>query len=64
MQYFVKSGFGLADQPSFQGTPNDKLMGLGQGSGAAPLGMRGVVTLAINAYKNPRPRYESTPLPQ
>jgi hypothetical protein len=51
MQYFVKSGFGLADQPSFQGTPTDKLMGLGQGSGAAPLGMRGVVTLAINAYK-------------
>jgi hypothetical protein len=51
MQYFVKSGFGLADTPSFQGTPDSKLMGLGQGSGAAPLGMRGVVTLAINAYK-------------
>ena len=51
MQYFVKSGFGVADKPSFEGTPLELLMGLGQGSGAAPMGMRGVVTLAVNSYK-------------
>ncbi|KAL7502290.1 hypothetical protein ACHAXN_001984 [Cyclotella atomus] len=51
MQYFVKSGFGVADTPSFEGTPLALLMGLGQGSGAAPMGMRGVVTLAVNSYK-------------
>jgi hypothetical protein len=51
MQYFVKSGFGVADTPSFEGTPLELLMGLGQGSGAAPIGMRGVVTLAVNLYK-------------
>ena len=51
MQYFVKSGFGVADTPSFEGTPLALLMGLGQGSGAALMGMRGVVTLAVNSYK-------------
>jgi hypothetical protein len=51
MQYFVKSGFGVADTPSFEGTPLEFLMGLGQGSGIAPMGMRGVVTLAVNSYK-------------
>ena len=39
MQYFVKSGFGVADTPSFEGTPLALLMGLGQGSGAALMGM-------------------------
>jgi hypothetical protein len=51
MQYFVKSGFGVADTPSFERTPLEFLMGLGQGSGAAPMGMRGVVTLVVNSYK-------------
>jgi hypothetical protein len=51
MQYFVKSGFGVADKPSFEGTPLELLMGLGQGSGAAPMGMRGVVTLAVNSTR-------------
>jgi hypothetical protein len=51
MQYFVNSSFGMADTPSFEGTPLALLMGLGQGSGAAPMGMRGVVTLVVNSYK-------------
>jgi hypothetical protein len=51
MQYFVNSSFGVADTPSFEGTPLALLMGLGQGSGAAPMGMRGVVTLVVNSYK-------------
>jgi hypothetical protein len=34
-----------------KGTPLELLMGLGEGSRAAPLGMRGVVTLALNSYK-------------
>jgi hypothetical protein len=50
VQYFVKSGFGVADTPSYEGTPLEFLIGLGQGSGAAPLGMRGVVTLAVDSY--------------
>ena len=51
MQYFIKLGFGIADTPSFGGTPESPLMGLGQGSGAAPMGMRCIVTLADLAYK-------------
>ena len=51
MQYFVKSGFGVSKEPAFGGSPDDILMGFGQGSGAAPHGMRNIVTLAINAYK-------------
>jgi hypothetical protein len=51
MQYFVKTGFGVAKSPTFGGTPGDLLMSLGQGSGAAPMGMRNIITLADNAYK-------------
>lgn len=51
MQYFIKSGFGVAKTPSFGGSHDSRLMGLGQGSGAAPIGMRCVITLADNAYK-------------
>lgn len=51
MQYFVKSGFGISDKACFGGTPDSPLAGLGQGSGAAPIGMRNMVTLATNAYK-------------
>jgi hypothetical protein len=51
MQYFIKSGFGISKTPSFGGTPDHPLMSLGQGSGAAPIGMRNMITLADNAYK-------------
>lgn len=51
MQYFVKSGFGIAKEPSFGGSEDDRLMSLGQGSGAAPIGMRNIITLTDNAYK-------------
>ena len=51
MQYFIKTGFGLADDASFGGTLESRLMSLGQGSGAAPMGMRCIITLADNAYK-------------
>jgi hypothetical protein len=51
MQYFVKSGFGIAKEPSFGGSEEDRLMSLGQGSGAAPIGMRNIITLTDNAYK-------------
>lgn len=46
MQYFIKSGFGVADTSSSGGTTSSPLMGLGQGSGAALIGMRCIVTLA------------------
>jgi hypothetical protein len=51
MQYFIKSGFGIADTPSFGGSEEQPLMGLGQGSGAAPTVMRCVITLADLAYQ-------------
>ena len=51
MEYFVKTGFGIADTPSFGGSEDDRLMSLGQGSGAAPIGMRNIITLTDNAYK-------------
>ena len=51
MDYFVKTGFGIADTPSFGGTEDNRLMSLGQGSGAAPMGMRNIITLTDNAYK-------------
>jgi hypothetical protein len=51
MQYFVKTGFGIAKTPSFGGSTGDLLMSLGQGSDAAPMGMRNIITLADNAYK-------------
>lgn len=50
MQYFIKSSFCPANKLSFKGTPLALLMGLGQHNGAAPLGMKGVVTLALNSY--------------
>ena len=51
MQYFIKSGFGIANTPSFGGTISSPLMGLGQGSGAAPMGMRCIVSLVDMSYK-------------
>jgi hypothetical protein len=51
MQYFVKTGFGIADTPSLGGSEDDRLMSLGRGSGAAPIGMRNIITLTDNAYK-------------
>lgn len=51
MQYFLRTGFGLSDEPAFGGQDGDLLMSLGQGSGAAPMGMRNIITLATNAYK-------------
>jgi hypothetical protein len=51
MEYFIKSGFGIAKEPSFRGSINARLMGLGQGSGATPIGMRSMITLVDNAYK-------------
>jgi hypothetical protein len=51
MQYFVKTGFGIADTPFFGGSKDNWLMSLGQGSGAAPIGMRNIITLTDNGYK-------------
>jgi hypothetical protein len=51
MQYFVRAGFGISEEPAFGGSKGDLLMSLGQGSGAAPMGMRNIITLADNAYK-------------
>jgi hypothetical protein len=51
MQFFVKTSFGVAKSPTFGGTMGDLLMSLGQGSGAAPMGLRNIITLADNAYK-------------
>ena len=53
MDYFIKTGFGISEQPAFGGSAGfgSKLMGLGQGSGAAPGGMRNIITLVDNAYK-------------
>jgi hypothetical protein len=51
MEYFVKTGFGIANTPSFGGSDNNRLMSLGQGSGAAPIEMRNIITLTDNAYK-------------
>eukprot|EP00956_Cyclotella_meneghiniana_P022380 scaffold42322_cov25-Cyclotella_meneghiniana.AAC.4 len=53
MDYFIKTGFGISDEPAFGGSAQlgSKLMGLGQGSGAAPGGMRNIITLVDNAYK-------------
>jgi hypothetical protein len=50
MEYFVKTGFGIADTPTF-GAQTMTVMNLGQGSGAAPIGMRNIITLTDNAYK-------------
>eukprot|EP00956_Cyclotella_meneghiniana_P036851 scaffold131293_cov46-Cyclotella_meneghiniana.AAC.1 len=53
MDYFIKTGFGISEQPAFGGSAGfgSKLMGLGQGSGAAAGGMRNIITLVDNAYK-------------
>ena len=53
MDYFIKTGFGISEEPVFGGSSHlgSKLMGFGQGSGAAPGGMRNIVTLVDNAYK-------------
>jgi hypothetical protein len=51
MEYFIKSGFGIAKEQTFSGSATVRLMGLGQGSGAAPIGMRSMITLVDNAYK-------------
>jgi hypothetical protein len=51
MQYFVRTGFGISKEPIFGGKDGDLLMSLGQGSGAAPMGMYNIITLADNAYK-------------
>jgi hypothetical protein len=51
MEYFIKSGFDIAKELSFCGSTNARLMGLGQGSGAAPIGMRSMITLVDNSYK-------------
>eukprot|EP00956_Cyclotella_meneghiniana_P026710 scaffold58429_cov56-Cyclotella_meneghiniana.AAC.2 len=51
MQYFVRTGFGISKEPAFGGQEGDLLMSLGQGSGAAPMGMRNIITIATNAYK-------------
>lgn len=53
MDYFIKTGFGISESPTFGGGSGmgSKLMGLGQGSGAAPGGMRNIITLVDNAYK-------------
>eukprot|EP00956_Cyclotella_meneghiniana_P038869 scaffold161364_cov40-Cyclotella_meneghiniana.AAC.1 len=53
MDYFIKTGFGISEEPVFGGSSQlgSKLMGFGQGSGAAPGGMQNIVTLVDNAYK-------------
>ena len=45
MDYFIKTGFGISEQPAFGGSESlgSKLMGLGQGSN--------IITLVDNAYK-------------
>jgi hypothetical protein len=51
MEYFTKSGFGIGKEPSSGGSITARLMGLRQGSGAAPIGMQSMITLVDNAYK-------------
>ena len=50
MQFFLKTGFGLANK-SYGGTPDAPYMGLTQGSGASPAAWTAISTLIVSAYR-------------
>jgi hypothetical protein len=45
MQHFIKSGVGISKEPVFGASIFARLMGLGQGSGAALIGVRSMIIL-------------------
>jgi hypothetical protein len=49
MKWYLKSAFGQSPT-FFGGTPDDPLIGFGQGNGASPPGFLAVCTLLINVY--------------
>jgi hypothetical protein len=51
MQFFLKTGFGLATQ-GYRGTSQNPYMGLIQGSGAAPGAWTAISTVMLVAYKS------------
>jgi hypothetical protein len=51
MQFFLKTGFGLATQ-GYGGSSQNPYMGLIQGSGAAPAAWTAISTLMLAAYKS------------
>ena len=50
MQFFLKTGFGLA-RTSYGGTRTNPFMGLVQGNGAAPAAWTAISTVMLAAYK-------------
>ena len=50
MQFFLKTGFGLAKQ-SYGGTASNPFMGLAQGSGTSPAAWCAISTVIVTAYK-------------
>ena len=50
MKYYLRSGFGDAVTPSFQGTDETPLFCFGQGNDAAPSSFQVLATLMMNAY--------------
>jgi hypothetical protein len=51
MQFFLKTGFGLATR-SYGGTESRPFMGLAQGSGASPAAWCAISTVIVHAYKS------------
>jgi hypothetical protein len=50
MKWYLKTAFGQS-VTAFCGTPDDPLMGFGQGNGASPPGFLAVSTLFIEVYR-------------